>query len=95
MTYETLYEEKWESKGVKGYTRLQKITETAVHKEGDLAIRQSLTKENIRYNAVVLFPSYNLIKACIDALLLHHGKKEVEKELGIKIKEVKRPHGGR
>ena len=86
MSYETIYEEKWEdNKGEKGYTRIQQIKDTHVHKNGDIVIRKSLTKENIKHNANIFFPSYKIISILIKLLIKQHGRKEVERELGIFI----------
>jgi hypothetical protein len=86
MSYKTLYEELWESNaGEKGYTRVQAIFDTKVHKGGDIVIRKSLTETNKKYNANIFFPSYKIIKTVIFALVGLHGKSEVERELGIKI----------
>lgn len=85
MSYKTLYEELWETEGEKGYTRIQRIFGEKVRKDKGLVLRQSLTKENKKYDAVVIFPSYRGLKAMIDGLVDIYSKEEVERELGIKI----------
>lgn len=87
MSEKTIYEEKWESKGFNGSIRLILPFNTNTHKEFDLAIKQSISPENIKYGDVVIFPSYRLLKEIIFYLASDekHGKEEVERELGIKI----------
>jgi len=86
MSYKTIYEETWETKGEKGSTRLQAIFNTEVRRDGDIALRTTITEENRKYGATKIFPSYKLIREIILALVNQNGKAEVEKELGVKIK---------
>ena len=86
MTEKTLYTEKWKSKGEKGELRIIEIHKTNTHKDGDIAIKQTITKANMKYGDVVIFTSYKFLSRWIRELVKEHGKPEVEKELGIKIK---------
>jgi hypothetical protein len=85
MSEKTLYEEKWKSKGFNGKLRLIEIHGTNTHKQGDIAIKQSISPENTKYGDVVIFTSYLFLSRWIRELAKEHGKSEVERELGIKI----------
>ena len=85
MSYKILYEENWVTKGEKGNTRLQSISEGNVRRNGDIAIRITITKENEKYGAIMFFPSYKLLKETIIALVQQNGKEEIERELGVKV----------
>ena len=86
MSEKTLYSEKWKSKDFNGELRIIEIHKTNTHKQGDIAIKQSISPENIKYGDVVIFTSYKFLSRWIRELSKEHGKAEVEKELGIKIK---------
>ena len=87
MSEKTIYEEKWTSKGFSGKIRVILPFDTNTHGIKDLAIKQSISPENIKYGDVVIFPSYSLLKTIIHYLARDekHGKEEVERELGVKI----------
>lgn len=92
IEYETIFEEK--NKGNKaGNPKIQKIK----HPNGSSSLHVwiPLIEVNKRMSCVGYRPTYEGIKAMIRVLIDLYGKSKVEKELGIKIREVKREHGGR
>lgn len=85
MSYIEKYKEEWETEGYKGKTNIQ-VCEVH-HKKERIAIRHSITPKNRKYNAILFFPTFSLVKNLLRVFVEIYGKAKVEKELGIKIND--------
>ena len=86
MSTKTLFAWNWETwEGYKGESRIVRRTSKRDKRSwSGIEIQIDLIPKHTKYALTLI--EYKGIKAIIDALVEEHGKEEVEKALGIKIK---------
>jgi len=86
MTTETLFSWKWKTwEGYKGESRIvRRWSDRDERAWSGIEIQIDLIPKHTKYALTML--DYPGIKAILSALLKEHGKEEIERELGIKIK---------
>ena len=92
--YKTLFIEPIDTEII-DYVGAIQICEREKSKTPTIQVYIKHTPISNKYGASSWAPSHKGLRALIDGFVSVYGKTKVEKELGIKIKDKKRPHGER